>query len=195
MKALRPRLWQSLKTARLGDIPSRCRPGNQTSRLQRLDFRRAASMLNSSSSSSIRRHAWTSCAVAGATAYAFWHLASPAFAEERASEKDTKYIRLAEVHEHNKKADSYWVYRGNRVYDITDWVPNHPGGEVILRAVGGSIEPYELRHSETLPDHQQILEHFQHSQTPRRLRHPRTVLHWTAGPSRPDRWRSTARPD
>ncbi|KAG9749044.1 phosphoglycerate mutase-like protein, partial [Aureobasidium melanogenum] len=27
-------------------------------------------------------------------------------------------------------------------YDITDWVPNHPGGEVILRAVGGNIEPY-----------------------------------------------------
>lgn len=28
------------------------------------------------------------------------------------------------------------------MYDITDWVGAHPGGEVILRAAGGSIEPY-----------------------------------------------------
>lgn len=32
--------------------------------------------------------------------------------------------------------------RGDKVYDITDWVPAHPGGEVILRAAGGSIDPY-----------------------------------------------------
>ncbi|KAF2478503.1 Oxidoreductase, molybdopterin-binding domain-containing protein, partial [Neohortaea acidophila] len=49
---------------------------------------------------------------------------------------------LHEIQEHNRKADNYWVYRGNRVYDITDWIPNHPGGDVIMRAVGGSIEPY-----------------------------------------------------
>lgn len=53
-----------------------------------------------------------------------------------------RLIRLEEVHEHNRTADTYWVFRGDRVYDITDWVPNHPGGEVILRAVGGSLEPY-----------------------------------------------------
>jgi sulfite oxidase len=28
------------------------------------------------------------------------------------------------------------------VYDITDWIAGHPGGEVILRAAGGSVEPY-----------------------------------------------------
>jgi sulfite oxidase len=28
------------------------------------------------------------------------------------------------------------------VYDITEWVGAHPGGEVILRAAGGSIDPY-----------------------------------------------------
>lgn len=52
------------------------------------------------------------------------------------------FIRLHEIQEHNRQADTYWVYRGNRVYDITEWIPNHPGGEVIMRAVGGSIEPY-----------------------------------------------------
>lgn len=30
----------------------------------------------------------------------------------------------------------------DKVYDITDWVGAHPGGEVILRAAGSSIEPY-----------------------------------------------------
>ncbi|KAK4540681.1 hypothetical protein LTR36_009012 [Oleoguttula mirabilis] len=53
-----------------------------------------------------------------------------------------RLIRLHEVHEHNRSSDTYWVFRGDRVYDVTDWVPNHPGGEVILRAVGGSLEPY-----------------------------------------------------
>lgn len=65
--------------------------------------------------------------------------ATPTFAEEPNKQK---YIRLSDVHKHNSSSESYWVYRGDRVYDITDWVPNHPGGEVILRAVGGNIEPY-----------------------------------------------------
>lgn len=30
----------------------------------------------------------------------------------------------------------------DKIYDITDWVGAHPGGEVILRAAGSSIEPY-----------------------------------------------------
>ena len=31
---------------------------------------------------------------------------------------------------------------GTRVYDITDWVSAHPGGEVILRAAGSSIDQF-----------------------------------------------------
>ncbi|KAI1770295.1 Oxidoreductase, molybdopterin-binding domain-containing protein [Hypoxylon cercidicola] len=50
--------------------------------------------------------------------------------------------RLAEVREHGPKSDRPWVIYEDKVYDITDWVPAHPGGEVILRAAGGSIEPY-----------------------------------------------------
>jgi sulfite oxidase len=34
------------------------------------------------------------------------------------------------------------VTHGDKVYDITDWVAAHPGGDVILRAAGGSVEPY-----------------------------------------------------
>lgn len=28
------------------------------------------------------------------------------------------------------------------VTDITDWIENHPGGSVIMRAAGGALEPY-----------------------------------------------------
>lgn len=51
-------------------------------------------------------------------------------------------IRLSEVRAHGAKAERRWVVKGTKVYDITDWIPNHPGGEVILRAVGGVIDPY-----------------------------------------------------
>lgn len=51
-------------------------------------------------------------------------------------------IRLSEVSKHGAEAEEIWIVRGTRVYDITDWVPNHPGGEVILRAAGGSIDQY-----------------------------------------------------
>lgn len=57
---------------------------------------------------------------------------------------ETRLFRLDEINHHNRESKGYWVYRGDRVYDITDWVPNHPGGDVILRAVGGSVEPYWL---------------------------------------------------
>ncbi|KAI0827521.1 Oxidoreductase, molybdopterin-binding domain-containing protein [Hypoxylon sp. FL0890] len=50
--------------------------------------------------------------------------------------------RLSEVKEHGPKSENPWVIYEDKVYDITEWVPAHPGGEVILRAAGGSIEPY-----------------------------------------------------
>lgn len=55
---------------------------------------------------------------------------------------DLPYYRLSEVKEHGPKSDRPWVTHQGKIYDITDWVPAHPGGEVILRAAGGSIEPY-----------------------------------------------------
>ena len=51
-------------------------------------------------------------------------------------------IRLAEVQKHGRHADRQWVIKGARVYDITDWIPVHPGGNVIMRAVGGAIDKY-----------------------------------------------------
>lgn len=57
-------------------------------------------------------------------------------------DSNTPKIRLTEVHQHGRDAETKWVTKGTRVYDITDWIPGHPGGEVILRAVGGAIDQY-----------------------------------------------------
>lgn len=50
--------------------------------------------------------------------------------------------RLSEVKEHGPGSERPWVIYEDKVYDITDWVAAHPGGEVILRAAGGCVEPY-----------------------------------------------------
>jgi sulfite oxidase len=71
--------------------------------------------------------------------------ATPAGREEITSggEKDAlRKIRLAEVRKHDATSGNPWVTQGGKVYDITEWVGAHPGGEVILRAAGGSIDPY-----------------------------------------------------
>lgn len=60
---------------------------------------------------------------------------------ERVAEK-SRQIRLADVKLHDGLSDRPWVTKGTAVYDITEWVGAHPGGEVILRAAGGSIDPY-----------------------------------------------------
>lgn len=62
--------------------------------------------------------------------------------ETGAHESQARLIRLAEVKLHDRESDNPWVTRGDSVYDITEWVGAHPGGEVILRAAGGSIDPY-----------------------------------------------------
>lgn len=73
----------------------------------------------------------------------------------------TRRIRLAEVKLHGPDSAEPWVISGNSVYDITNWVGAHPGGEVILRAAGGSIDPYwDIFTIHKKPDVYQILEQF-----------------------------------
>ncbi|KAL8688290.1 MAG: hypothetical protein Q9218_005762 [Villophora microphyllina] len=52
------------------------------------------------------------------------------------------FISLDEVRNHGRDAPRKWITRGDKVYDITDWIPGHPGGKVILRAVGGPVDQY-----------------------------------------------------
>ncbi|KAG6367825.1 hypothetical protein INS49_002020 [Diaporthe citri] len=50
--------------------------------------------------------------------------------------------RLSDIHLHDASHPNPWVIHQDKVYDITDWVSAHPGGDVILRAAGQSIDPY-----------------------------------------------------
>lgn len=51
-------------------------------------------------------------------------------------------FRLADIRKHDGSSPEPWVTFEDKVYNITDWVAAHPGGDVILRAAGASIEPY-----------------------------------------------------
>lgn len=57
------------------------------------------------------------------------------------NEKLPHYTR-DEVSKHKTKETGIWVTYGNYVYDITEFSEEHPGGEKILMAAGGAIDPY-----------------------------------------------------
>jgi protoporphyrinogen oxidase len=46
-----------------------------------------------------------------------------------------KMYTIAEVSKHNKKSDA-WIIINKKVYDITKWIPQHPGGDIIMQGVG-----------------------------------------------------------
>ncbi|XP_013177289.1 PREDICTED: probable sulfite oxidase, mitochondrial isoform X4 [Papilio xuthus] len=46
-----------------------------------------------------------------------------------------------EISKHNTK-NSFWVTYRHGVYDVTSFLPSHPGGEQIYNAAGLSIEPF-----------------------------------------------------
>ncbi len=47
-----------------------------------------------------------------------------------------------EVRAHAGNGNSVWVSFNGKVYDITDFVEMHPGGNQILQAAGGPLEPF-----------------------------------------------------
>lgn len=54
-----------------------------------------------------------------------------------------RLIRKAEVAEHNNKEKGIWILLENKIYDITKFVANHPGGQdKIMLAAGASVAPY-----------------------------------------------------
>ncbi|CAH2102004.1 unnamed protein product [Euphydryas editha] len=54
---------------------------------------------------------------------------------------DLPTYRAEEVSKHDSKK-SFWVIYRHGVYDVTSFLPTHPGGEQILNAGGLSIEPF-----------------------------------------------------
>ena len=55
---------------------------------------------------------------------------------------DLPNYTLAEVEKRCKKGGQLWVTFKHGVYDVTDFVVGHPGGDKILLAAGGELEPF-----------------------------------------------------
>lgn len=51
-------------------------------------------------------------------------------------------FRLEEVNKRNTKETGIWVTYGIGVYDITQFIPQHPGSDKIMLAAGGAIDPF-----------------------------------------------------
>jgi len=56
-----------------------------------------------------------------------------------------KAFTLDEVKKHNKKGDA-WTIIDNKVYNISSWIPKHPGGEIIMQAVGKDASQLFIAH-------------------------------------------------
>lgn len=55
---------------------------------------------------------------------------------------DKRKYKRGEVATHNSSEKGIWVTYENGVYDITEFVAIHPGGEKILLAAGKAIDPF-----------------------------------------------------
>ncbi|XP_065580757.1 sulfite oxidase-like isoform X1 [Artemia franciscana] len=56
--------------------------------------------------------------------------------------KDLPVYRATDVAKRDSKENRIWVSYKRGVYDVTDFVAKHPGGEKILMAAGGATEPF-----------------------------------------------------
>ena len=59
-----------------------------------------------------------------------------------ASSTDEPVFSRADVAAHASPATRVWVTFRDCVYDVTDFVPLHPGGAKILLAAGGAVDPF-----------------------------------------------------
>lgn len=55
---------------------------------------------------------------------------------------DTQTISQSELSKHNSESDC-WVSYGNEVYDITSFLPNHPGGSQAILPFCGTSKDFE----------------------------------------------------
>jgi cytochrome b involved in lipid metabolism len=62
-------------------------------------------------------------------------LASPAHAAEGSAQPAKKYT-MAQVKTHNK-ASNCWTVVGTGVYNVTAWIPKHPGGKGVIISMCG----------------------------------------------------------
>jgi sulfite oxidase len=61
----------------------------------------------------------------------------------RYDDKYDKKYKYSDIEKHNNEKSGIWVTYKNEVYDITEFVTNHPGGkDKIMLAAGKAIDPY-----------------------------------------------------
>jgi len=68
-------------------------------------------------------------------------------AQTQCDEDETNKIypvyRKADIEYHKNPTTGYWVTYKDSVYDITSFIPNHPGGEDKIKlAAGKAVEPF-----------------------------------------------------
>lgn len=68
--------------------------------------------------------------------------AGPSSAAGAAAGGAPRYYTRAEVGKHKTPETGIWVTYKNGVYDITDFVKLHPGGNKVLLAAGSSVDPF-----------------------------------------------------
>ena len=82
----------------------------------------------------------TGAVLAATVALAAWWLSTPHTADVSCSVDDRKIVvrahTVTDVAGHNSR-DSCWIVLKGKVYDVTAYVEEHPGGDAILRNAGG----------------------------------------------------------
>lgn len=59
--------------------------------------------------------------------------------EESTPLREMKEYSAADVARHNNPRDGIWITHNNKVYDVTDFVESHPGGDRIMMAAGRDL--------------------------------------------------------
>uniref|UniRef100_A0A8D8G340 sulfite oxidase n=1 Tax=Culex pipiens TaxID=7175 RepID=A0A8D8G340_CULPI len=56
--------------------------------------------------------------------------------------KDLPVYAMEDIQKHNSPASGIWVTYGIGVYDISSFVPKHPGSDKVMLAAGSAIDPF-----------------------------------------------------
>lgn len=69
-------------------------------------------------------------------------VAGTSFSNATCEEKSWPTYKMSEVSKHTTAQDRIWVTYKDGVYDITDFINDHPGGDRIMLAAGKAIDPF-----------------------------------------------------
>ncbi|CAD6189155.1 unnamed protein product [Caenorhabditis auriculariae] len=122
---------------------------NNNARFERFDYRKFAVITGAAALSSL-------------SVYKCFRIAKLDFAnEKREPAKELPEFSLEEVAKHGKSAKRIWVTYQEGVYDVTDFIAQHPGGNKILLAAGGAVDPFwSIYAQHKTPEVREIIEQY-----------------------------------